>query len=143
MPKDMYIPVYLCALSTHRLYGSCEEVSSVIGVPGACTMTQSILCVCTVNTCIYNEVFKSKNYRSISFCRCKHQAVSKQLCGLLTKLPSLRLQRGVRSGRKIHGHLVVSFTVQRSFVMRVRVSGLHHTACSAYPCSCHSVMCDT
>ena len=32
MPKDTCIPVYLCALSTHCLYGSCEEVSSVIGV---------------------------------------------------------------------------------------------------------------
>ena len=36
----------------------------------------------------------------------------------------------MKSGRNIHGRLVVSFTVQRSFVMRIRVSGLHHTAYS-------------
>ena len=66
----------------------------------------------------------------ISFCRYKHQALSKKLCGLLVKLPSLRLRRGVKCGRTIHGRLVVSFTMRKSFVKCIRVSELHVTACS-------------
>ena len=36
----------------------------------------------------------------------------------------------MRCGRKIHGHLVTSFTVQKSFVKCIRVSELHLTVCS-------------
>ena len=36
----------------------------------------------------------------------------------------------MRCGQKIHGRLVTSFTVQKSFVKRIRVSELHLTACS-------------
>ena len=62
--------------------------------------------------------------------RFKHQALSKRICGQLVRLPSLGLGRGVRCGQRIHGHLVKSFTVQKSFVKRIRVSELHLTACS-------------
>ena len=59
--------------------------------------------------------------------RFKHQALSK---GQVEKLTSLGLQRGVKCGQNIHGRLVTSFTVQKCFVMRIRVSELHLTACS-------------
>ena len=64
----------------------------------------------------------------ISFCRNKCQTLSMKLCGLLVKLPSLRLRRGVKCGRKTHGRLVVSFTVKKSFVKCIDVSELHLTA---------------
>ena len=54
--------------------------------------------------------------------------MSKQLCSVLAKLPPLRLLQGVKCARKIRGHLVVAFTVEMSFVMCIRVSGLPHTA---------------
>ena len=72
---------------------------------------------------------KSKNGSYISFCRYEHRAVSKQLCGLLAKLPSLRLRRGIKCGRRIQGRLVVSFIVQRSFVMPIRVSAWAPSHC--------------
>ena len=53
---------------------------------------------------------------------------------MLKKLPSLGLRRGVKCGRRIHGHSVTSFTVQKSFVMCIRVSELHLTACSLMDC---------
>ena len=68
--------------------------------------------------------------------------MSKQLHSLLVKFPSLKLKRGFKCGRRIHGHLVVSFAIQRSCVMRIRVSEIHHTLL-CIPCSCHSVMDNT
>ena len=62
--------------------------------------------------------------------RFKHQALCKRIRRQLVRLPSLRPGRGVRCGQKIHGHLVTSFTVQKSFVKHIRVSELHLTACS-------------
>ena len=67
----------------------------------------------------------------ISFCRCKHLIiVFLQLCGLLAKLPSLKLWSGMKCARGMHGHLVISFTVRNSFVRHTRVSELHHITCS-------------
>ena len=112
------------APSAHRLFDSGEEVSPVIGV--ACLNQHFVFALCVhVQICL-----KSKNCSCISFCRYKHQALSKKLCGLLVKPSSLRLQRGVKCGRKIHGRSVVSFTMQKSFVKCIRVSELHLTACS-------------
>ena len=68
--------------------------------------------------------------------------MSKQLRSLLVKFPSLKLKRGFKCARRIHGHLVVSFAIQRSCVMRIRVSELHRTLL-CIPCSCHSVMGNT
>ena len=62
--------------------------------------------------------------------RFKHQALSKRVGRQLVRFPSLGLGRGVRCGQIIHGRLVTSFTVQKSFVKRIRVSELHLTACS-------------
>ena len=65
-----------------------------------------------------------------TFHRFKHQALSNRICGQLVRFPSLGLGRGVRCGQIIHGRLVMSFTVQKSFVKHIRVSELHLTACS-------------
>ena len=62
--------------------------------------------------------------------RFKHQTLSKRICQQLIRIPSLGLGREVRCGQKIHGRLLTSFTVQKSFVKRIRVSELHLTACS-------------
>ena len=62
--------------------------------------------------------------------RFKHQTLSKRICQQLIRIPSLGLGREVKCGQKIHGRLVMSFTVQKSFVKRIRVSELHLTACS-------------
>ena len=62
--------------------------------------------------------------------RFRHQALSKRIYRQLVRHPSLGLGRGVRCGQKVHGHLLTSFTVQKSFVKRIRVSELHLTACS-------------
>ena len=99
------------------MFDSCEEVSSVIGV--VVCLNQHF--VFTLFACVH---------ACISFCRYKHQAISQKLCGMLVKPPSLRLQRGVKCGRKIHGRFVVSFTAQNSFVKCIRVSELNLTACS-------------
>ena len=122
MSKDACPPVCLFATSGHCLFDSGKEVSSVFG---QVRMSQSSLCVWVGSPCAkeFSEV-------RILFCRYKGQAVSKKLCSLLVKLLSLRLQRGVKCGRKVHGHSVVSFTVQKSFAKRIRVSELHLTACS-------------
>ena len=64
------------------------------------------------------------------FHRFKHQALFNRICRQLIRIPSLGLGRGVRCGQKIHGRLVTSFTVQKSFVKCIRVSELHLTACS-------------
>ena len=80
--------------------------------------------------------------------RFKHQTLSKRICQQLIRIPSLGLGREVRCGQKIHGRLVTSFTVQKSFVKRIRVSELHLTACSlmdallnsSLPCA-RSLMC--
>ena len=97
-------------------------MSSVIGV--VCLSQLFVL------QCESMYILKSKNCQCYSFCRYKRQALSKKLCGLLVKLPSLRLQRGVKCGRKTCGRSVVSFTVQKSIVKCIRVSELHLTACS-------------
>ena len=82
------------------------------------------------------------------FHRFKHQALFNRICRQLLRIPSLGLGRGVRCGQKIHGRLVTSFTVQKSFVKRIRVSELHLTAfslmdallTSSLPCA-RSLMC--
>ena len=122
MLKDACTPVCLCVPSAQCVFDSCEEVSSVIGV------SISTLFLHCESMC--KEVLKRKNCSCISLCRYKRGSVSKKLCGLLVKPSSLRLQGGVKCGRKIHGRLVVSFTVQKSFVKCIRVSELHLTACS-------------
>ena len=61
-------------------------------------------------------------------CRYKRLAVYKKIHNLLVKFPSLKLRRRTKFARRIHGQLVVSFTIRRSRVMRIRVSELHHTA---------------
>ena len=81
--------------------------------------------------------------------RFKHQTLSKRICRQLIRIPSLGLGRGVRCGQKIHGRLVTSFTVQKSYVKRIRVSELHLTACSlmdalltsSLPCASVKLMC--
>ena len=65
--------------------------------------------------------------------------MSKQLRSMLVKFPSLKLKREFKCARRVRGHLVVSFTIQRCRVMRIRVSELHHTLL-CIPCSCHRVM---
>ena len=82
--------------------------------------------VCKV---VLNSIMYDCFYISL-FHRFKHQALFNRICRQLLRIPSLGLGRGVRCGQKIHGRLVTSFTVQKSFVKRIRVSELHLTAFS-------------
>ena len=103
----VFLCVYLCALSTHCL-----------------CMADLKRWVLTGLWCIIADTI------FFTLHRFKHQALSKRICRQLVRLPSLGLGRGVRCGQRIHGRLVTSFTVQKSFVKRIRVSELHLTACS-------------
>ena len=126
MSEDKGIPVCISSCFVHSLfvYGSSEEVSSHRSM-----MSQLTLCVDIGSLYVYKVVMKSYVYLLVHLIwhRFKHQAFSK---GQLEKLPSLGLGRGVRCGQKIHGRLVTSFTVQKSFVKCIRVSEFHLTTCS-------------